>query len=376
MTIDLESLRLIWWALLGLVMVSFVLCEGLTLGVCLLLPMIGKSESQRLTLISNIVPTSMGNLAWFIAMLTIVFAAWPIAYAVTMASVYPLLLLVLLAILLRPLAMYFQHASNQPLWQQYSAKVLVVGGVVPATLLGLLAGNMLKGIPFHLDSDMRILFLGDFAGLFNLFSILAAACSVALLALHGAVFIQLKTNGELQQNAKALTLQAGVAFLLLFATAGLWIMHLEGYHIDSDILPDAASNPLAKFVKRGEGLWLDNYEHLPLLWALPVLAFMGGLAAILFAKWDKTYFAMIASSLCVSMVVLTFGVSMFPFLLPSNISLNSSMTIWDSSASHMTLQSLLWLAVFALPMMVISTRWVFCLFAKDNHRREMVWGDD
>jgi cytochrome d ubiquinol oxidase subunit II len=309
----------------------------------------------------------MSGLAWFIVMLVIVFAAWPIAYAVTMASVFPLILLVLLTMLLRPLALYFYHAINQPLWQRYGPKVLAASGIVPATLLGLLAGNLLKGIPFHLDSDMRILFLGDFAGLFNPFSMLVAACCLALLALHGAIFLQLKSSGELQQQAKALTLPAGGAFIALFVLAGLWIMHLEGYHIDSDILPKAASNPLAKFVKRGEGLWLDNYEHLPLLWMLPILAFSSGLAAVLLAKWDKTYPAMLASSLCVSMVVMIFGVSMFPFLLPSNISLNSSMTIWDSSASHVTLQSLLWVAVFALPMMIISTRWVFCLFAHSHH---------
>lgn len=376
MGFDLETLRLIWWALLGLVMVGFVLCEGLTLGVCLLMPVLGKTESQRLTLITSIVPFSMGNLAWFITMLAIVFAAWPIAYAVTMASVFPLMLLILLAILLRPLAMYFHHASNQPLWQQYSTKVLVVGGAVPAALLGLLAGNMLKGLPFHLDSDMRILFLGDFAGLFNLFSILVAANAVTLLVLHGSVFLQLKSSGELQQQAKAMVVRAGVAFLLLFAVTGLWIMHLEGYHIDSDILPDAASNPLAKFVKRGEGLWLDNYEHLPLLWALPGLAFTGGLVTVLLAKWNQNYPAMIASSLCVGMVVLTFGVSMFPFLLPSNISLNSSMTIWDSSAGFVTLQSLLWVAVFAMPMMMISTRWVFCLFSRSSRDQEIIEDGD
>ena len=367
MTFDLETLRLIWWALLGLVMVVFVLCEGITLGVCLLLAMLGKTESQRLTLVSSVAPISMIGLAWFIVMLVIVFAAWPIAYAVTMASIFPLMLLVLLTMLLRPLTLYFYHAINQPLWQQYRSKVLAASGIVPAALLGLLAGNMLKGIPFHLDSDMRILFLGDFAGLFNPFSVLVAACCLALLILHSAAFLQLKSSGDLQQQAKVLNLKAGGAFILLFILVGLWIMHLEGYHIDSDILPDAASNPLSKFVKRGEGLWLDNYEHLPLLWGLPVLAFSGGLAAILLAKLDKSYPAMIASSFCVSMVVLTFGVSMFPFLLPSNISLNSSMTVWDSSASYVTLQSLLRVAVFALPLMIISTRWVFGFFTHSNH---------
>ncbi|QPK62653.1 cytochrome d ubiquinol oxidase subunit II [Methylomonas sp. LL1] len=363
MTFDLESLRLIWWAILGAVMLGLALSEGLTLGVMLLLPILGETNQDKQSLLHSIAPTSLGNLAWLVAMVAIVFAAWPIAYAVAMSSFYLLLLLVLLSILLRPLALYFLDAHDNVRWRQYGYKVLAASGMLPAALLGLLVGNLLKGIPFHLDSDMRILFLGDFAGLFNLFSLLIAIACLALLAMHGAVFLQLKTVGSLQQQAQAMTLRAGVAFLILFVAAGMWITHLEGYHITSDIFPNARSNPLAKFVKRGEGLWLDNYEHLPMLWSIPILTIIGGGAAVWLAYMGKAYRAMIASSICVGMAVLTFGISMFPFLLPSNISLNSSLTIWDSSASQLALQTLLGVAAFALPLIMIYCRWVFRLFA-------------
>ncbi|AEG02603.1 cytochrome d ubiquinol oxidase subunit II [Methylomonas methanica] len=360
MPVDLESLRLLGWALLGLIMVMLVLCEGLTLGVTLLLPVLGTDDRHGRNLINSIAPASMGNLAWLVVLVALLFAAWPIAYAVAMASLYTLLLPILLMLLLRPLALYFLDDCNLALWQRYGKNILAAGGLVPAALLGILVGNLLKGIPFHLDSDMRILFLGDFSGLFNLFSLLIAAVCLALLAMYGAVFLQLRAGEAMQSQAKAIVLRAGLAFLVLFAAAGLWITHLEGYHISSDILPNAASNPLAKFVKRGEGLWLDNYEHEPLLWCVPVLAFLAGFAVLGFSKWDKAYFAMIASALCVTMTVLTFSVSMFPFLLPSNISLNSSLTIWDSSASRITLQSLFWVMAVALPLMLICSRWVFC----------------
>ena len=363
MTFDLETLRLIGWALLGFAMLGLALYEGLSMGVMLLLPVLGVKDEDRQALLNSIAPTSMANLAWLVIMVAIVFAAWPIVYAVTMASFYPLLILVLLALILRPLALFFLDAFEDQRWRQYGYKALVASGLLPAVLLGLLVGNLLKGIPFHLDSDMRIVFLGDFPGLFNLFSILVAATCLALLAMHASVFLQLRTLAELRSQAQAMTIRAGVAFIILFAASGLWITHLEGYHITSDILPNDPSNPLAKFVKRSEGLWLDNYEHLPVLWAIPVLAFIGGLAAMLLAKWERTYWAMIASSSCVAMVVLTFGISMFPFLLPSNISLNSSLTLWDSSASQLTLQTLLGVAVFALPFIAICSRWGFRLFA-------------
>lgn len=366
MAYDLESLRLIWWVVLGLAMTGLVLSEGLSIGATLLLPVLVKTDGEWRHLLKHLAPTSLGNLAWLIVFAVIMFSAWPIAYAVSLASFYPLLFLVLLALLFRPLVLYFFDAIKHDSWRQYQRKLLTASGLVPAVLFGVLVGNVIKGIPFHLESDMQIRFLGDFAGLFNLFSMLVAATCLALLAMHGAAFLQLKTAGELQQNAKAMVIRAGVMFLILFAASGLWITHLEGYHISSDILPAAVSNPLAKFVKRGEGLWLDNYEHLPALWVIPSLAFIGTIAVLLLAKWDRVYWAMLASSLTVLMAVLTFAVSMFPFLLPSNISLNSSLTIWDSSASQLSLQVLLGVVVVALPLMALVSRWVFCWSAEDT----------
>jgi cytochrome d ubiquinol oxidase subunit II len=368
MTIDLEALRLLGWVMLGVMVIGLALFEGLSIGVTLLLPVLSIDNIQRHHVSKLIAPVSLGNLAWLVVTLTVLFAAWPIAYAVCLASLYWLILPILLTLLCRPLALYFLSTCDQPFWQKYAPKLLTASGVVPAVLFGLIVGNLLKGIPFHLDSDMRILFLGDVWGLFNLFSLLVAATCVALLALHGAVYVQLKADADLVPRAKAISLRAGVLFVVLFAMAGLWIMHLEGYHISSEILSNGPSNPLAKFVKRGEGLWLDNYEHLPMLWSVPLLAFIAAIISIILSVQDKAYWAMLASSLCVTMVVLTWGASMFPFLLPSNISLNSSLAIWDSSASQLTLQAVEWLALFALPLMFIVGRWVFRLFALQPFR--------
>jgi len=362
MTLDLENLRLIWWGLLGAFMLGLVLCEGLNLGVSIVLLMLAKTDQDRQSLIGFIAPTSLGSLAWLAALLAILFAAWPIAYAVLLASFYPLLLLVLLALMMRPLLVYFVNDLKNSPWRKYAYQVLAAGGLAPAALLGLLVGNLLKGIPFHLESDMRVIFLGDFTGLFNVFALLVAATGVTLLAMYAAVFLQLKTLDALKHQAQTMTIKAGVAFLILFVASGLWITHLEGYHITSDILTNHPSNPLAKFVKRNEGLWLDNFEHLPTLWSVPVTACLSAIIAMVFSKRGNTYWAMLASAVCVSMVLLTFGFSMFPFLVPSNISLNSSLTLWDSSASRLSLQVLLCVAVFALPLMGIYSRWVFGFF--------------
>lgn len=362
MTYDLENLRLIWWALLSLASIGFAVNEGITLGACLLIPAIAKDAVARNKLIQCIAPTNLGGLAWLAAWATLLFAAWPTAFAVSLASLQTAFVLIIVSLVSRPLLLYFIDAFDHPQWQRYGHKILAASGLIPAILFSLLIGNLLKGIPFHLESDMRIAFLGDFMGLLNLFSLLVCACGITLLAMHGAAYLHLHVYGEQQCQAQSMLQRSSLAFVVLFALAGLWITHLEGYHISSDVFPDAPSNPLAKFVKRGEGLWLDNYEHLPMLVAVPTLAFIGAIAVFWFGRNGRAYWAMLASTTCVTMTALTVAISMFPFLLPSNISLNSSLTLWDSSASQPTLQALLNVTVIALPMMLVCSRWVFSVF--------------
>jgi cytochrome d ubiquinol oxidase subunit II len=202
-------------------------------------------------------------------------------------------------------------------------------------------------------------YLGDFFGLLNLFALIAGVVSLFMLVMHGAVFLQMKTVGEIQQRAKKAVVIATSIALGAFALAGLWVTRLEGYHVTSKILPGGVSNPLAKFVKRSEGLWLDNYEHLPALWAIPILAFVAGGLTIWLSKQDKAGWAFVSSSVTVACIILTAGISMFPFLIPSNISLNSSLTIWDASSSHRTLHIMFWATVLFLPIVLAYTRWVF-----------------
>lgn len=358
MLLDYEMLRLACWGLLGLFVVGFALASGIEIGVSLLLPFLNVSEAQRAELIARLAPVSAGNQVWWLVVIGVLFAGWPTVYAASFASFQSLLLLTMLALLVRPLGWYLRSSVNAA-WLPKWDRALFVSGLLPAALLGLMVGNLLKGVPFHLASDMHIAFLGSFTGLFSPFASLVAACCVALLAVHGALYLQSYADGELYQRSKGLAMSSGIAFLVLFALAGGWITHLEGYHVNTEIVANGVSNPLTKFVKRGDGLWLDNYEHEPALWALPVLAFLCGIVSLVCSKLDRANWALLASAVMVTMVILTAGVSMFPFLAPSNISLNSSLTIWDASASQVTLEALLYFAGVLLPVMAFSTRWLY-----------------
>ncbi len=366
MSFDYETMRLIWWSLLVLTIIGFSVCDGLLLGITMLLHLAGKTDEDRQTIIAGIAPTALGQQAWLLAAITVLFAAWPMVYAVFFSSLESVLLWMLLAWMIRPLGIFFRNSFANPLWRQNCDKSLTVCGFLTSALLGIISANLLKGIPFHLDSDMRIFFLGDFRGLFNPFALMLAALSVALLSMYGACFLQLKHSNEIHSLSKSLVLKSGLVFFVLFALAGLWITHLEGYHINSEVFPNGASNPLNKFVKRSDGLWLDNYEHEPGLWAVPSITFVSCLSTLYLSRINRSYWAFLAATVTVVFTVLTLAVSMFPFILPSNRSLNTSLTIWDASASQNVLSVLLWVAACALPFMAIASRWAFRIWSDNS----------
>ena len=361
MNFDYENLRLISWVLLIICLTGFALCDGLLSGISLLLPLVAKTPEQRRAVLDGIAPASLGQISWLLTVIAVLISAWPIAYAVFFSSMQILLSLLWPAYICRTLALLLRNAATSVVWRQRCDKVIHFAAIAIIAVLGLLCGNLLKGVPFHLDSDMRILFLGDIWGLLNPFVLLTTALTAVLLIFYAASFLQLQHGGAVNQESRLLVFKAGAGFLLLFGVAGLWITHLEGYHISSEIFPNGVSNPLNKFVKRGEGLWLDNYEHLPGLWAIPTLVCISSGAALYLTKIRQLRWAFACCSMSVACTIATAAISLFPFLLPSNRSLNSSLTLWDASASFNTLSVLLWVAAAALPLQIVLSSWVFGL---------------
>ena len=359
MIFDYETLRIIWWVFLGFLLIGFAVMGGFDLGVAILLPFLGKGDEQRRVIINSIGATWEGNQVWFVMAGGAMFAAWPMAYAVSFSSFYFALLLTLFALFLRPLGFDYRSKLSSQKWRRSWDKALFIGGFVPALVFGIAFGNLLKGIPFHLENDMRIVYFGDFWGLLNGFSLLVGLVSLSMFIMHGAVYLQMKTVDEINIKAKRMVLIFSCSTLVLFAIAGYWITFIDGYHIVSEIDPNGASNPLAKFVKKEPGLWLDNYGHLPGLVGVPAMAFISGLIMLVLSWFNRPGSAFVFSSFVVISIILTAGVSMFPFLIPSSISANSSLTVWDASSSQATLNLMFWVTIIFLPLIVIYTSWVF-----------------
>jgi cytochrome d ubiquinol oxidase subunit II len=359
MTFDYETMRLIWWALLGVLLIGFAITDGYDLGVGMLLPFLGKNDTERRIIIDSIGTTWEGHQVWFITAGGALFAAWPAAYAVAFSGFYFALLLTLFALFMRPIGFDYRNKLPSQKWRNNWDIALFIGGFVPALIFGVAFGNLLQGVPFHLDNDLRAFYTGSFWALLNPFALASGLVSLSMLIMHGAVYLQLKTEGSINRRCKKVVTVATVIALVIFAAAGIWITNIDGYQITSEVFPNAPSNPLTKIVQKAPGLWLDNYENNPVLWLIPALAFVAGAVTIVLSKIERPGLAFITSSLMVTSIILTAGVAMFPFLLPSSSALNSSLTIWDASSSLPTLKIMFWAAVIFLPIVFAYTSWVF-----------------
>ncbi len=358
MPLDYETLRIIWWLLLGVLLTGFAVMDGFDLGVAIWLPWIAKTDIERRILINSIGPTWEGNQVWFILGGGAIFAAWPTLYALSFSGFYLAMLLVLLALILRPVGFKYRSKLPNPAWRTFWDYCLFIGGFVPALIFGVAMGNVLQGVPFHFDETLRAFYTGTFLNLLNPFALLSGLLSVAMLAMHGAFFISNKTEERLKQRASTLGRYSALICLLLYLTAGFWLYYsIDGYHLTSNPLYNGPSNPLHKTVIRESGAWFLNYQHTPLTLIAPVTGIIAAFSAFVFARYVR--FAFICSAFCVIGVISSVGVSMFPFILPSSSHPSQSLTVWDSSSSQLTLFIMLCATIIFLPLILTYTAWVY-----------------
>ena len=357
--IDYETLRLIWWLLLGVLLIGFALTDGYDLGVATVMPFIGRTDEERRMVINSIAPHWEGHQVWFILGGGAIFAAWPFVYAISFSGFYLAMFLVLAALILRPVAFKYRSKHDEPGWRSRWDWALFIGGMVPALVFGVAIGNVLQGAPFRLDSDLRSFYEGSLLGLFSPFALLTGALSVAMLVLHGAGWLSLRIeHGEVLDRARRWAMVAAVASLLLFAVAGLMVAFGDmGFRSGGLIDTSGPSNPLRSLSVAAPGAWLDNYDRYPWMLVAPLLGFAGPLLAIAALRTRSEKLLFTGSSLAVVGMIATVGLSMFPFILPSSIDPRSSLTVWNASSSHLTLFIMLVVTAVLLPIVLAYTAW-------------------
>jgi cytochrome d ubiquinol oxidase subunit II len=359
--IDYEILRLVWWLVLGVLLIGFAIMDGFDLGVAMLLPFVARTDIERRVTLNAVGPFWDGNQVWLILGGGAVFAAWPPVYAASFSGFYIAMFLVLATLILRPVGFEFRNKVADTRWRSFWDYALFAGGLVPSVVFGVAFGNLLQGVPFRIDSDLRIFYEGS--GLFELlnpFGLLCGLVSAAMLATHGAAYLALKTSGFVQERAQAFIGPAAAITVALFLLAGLWVwIGIEGYAITSKVIGGGPSNPLIKTVSRQSGQWFANYATHPWTVLAPCIGIAGPLLTLLLTRARRPGLAFITSALGIFGIIATAGVSMFPFLMPSNIAPTASLTVWDASSSQLTLFVMLLATLIFLPIVLCYTTVVY-----------------
>lgn len=358
--IDYEILKVIWWLFIGVLLVGFAIMDGQDMGVGTLLPFLSKEDGERRVMINAVAPHWDGNQVWLITGGGAMFAAWPLMYATAFSGFYWAMLVVLAALILRPVGFDYRSKVSSSKWRTNWDWLLFIGSAVPPIIFGVAFGNLLQGVPFEIDSTMRPIYTGSFFGLLNPFGLLCGVLSLLMIVFHGANYLVLRTEGALQARAQKAAVIAGLLSAVLFVLGGIWTyLGIDGYVATAGLDPAGPANPLAKTVELQNGAWFANYAALPVLWLVPAAAVLGALAGVAMIRSGRAFAAIVCSSISLLGIILTPLISMFPFVMPSSTMLNAGLTIWDCTSSQLTLEIMLFVTIIFLPLVLLYTSWAY-----------------
>lgn len=358
--LDYETLRIVWWALMGVLLIGFAVMDGFDLGTGALLPYVARTDIERRVAINSIGPVWEGNQVWLITAGGALFAAWPQVYAAAFSGFYIAMFLVLVTLILRPVGFDFRHKIEHLAWTRVWDGALFLAGVVPPIVFGVAFGNLLQGVPLGISDELRLSWQGGFIDLLNPFGLLCGVLSLAMLVMHGAMYLQLKTAEGVAVRARRAAMVAAPVTIGLFAVGGIWVAGgIDGFVLAEGAVRAGPSNPLAKTVTREAGAWLTNFGANPWMWAAPALGFLGAAGAFLATLANRPGAGFVASGLAVAGVIGTAGLALFPFIVPSSLVPDASLTVWDASSSRGTLFIMLIVTAVFLPLVAAYTTWVY-----------------
>ncbi|AUH01544.1 cytochrome d ubiquinol oxidase subunit II [Prodigiosinella confusarubida] len=357
---DYEVLRFIWWLLIGVLLIGFAVTDGFDMGVGILVRLMGRNDVERRVMINCIAPHWDGNQVWLITAGGALFAAWPTVYAAAFSGFYVAMILVLASLFFRPVGFDYRSKIEDSRWRNMWDWGIFAGSFIPPVVIGVAFGNLLQGVPFHMDEYLRLYYTGNFFQLLNPFGLLAGIVSLSMILAQGATYLMMRTTGELHIRSKVAAQVSSLLLVVTFALAGVWVVYgIDGYVITSVINTAAESNPLHKEVVRQAGAWMINFNKYPVLWAIPLLGVVLPLLTAMMARLGKGAMAFLFSSLSIACVILTAGTAMFPFIMPSVTMPNVSLTMWDATSSLFTLQVMTVVAIIFVPIVLAYTCWCY-----------------
>ncbi|MEU1588053.1 cytochrome d ubiquinol oxidase subunit II [Micromonospora sp. NPDC005710] len=321
------ELTTIWFLLVAVLFTGYFILEGFDFGVGMLLPVLGRDDRERRVLINTIGPVWDGNEVWLITAGGAMFAAFPEWYATLFSGFYLPLLLILLALIARGVAFEYRHKRPEVSWKRRWDTAIVVGSLLPAILWGVVFANILRGVPLDADHE----YVGGLLNLLNPYALLGGATTLALFLTHGAVFLALKTTGDVRERAGALAVRLGAGTAVLAVGFLTWTLSIRS---------SAAAVVLAVGA---------------------ALALLGAVAA---ARVRREGWAFTGTAVAIGLAVATVFAALFPNVLPSTLDTAGTLTATNAASTPYTLKIMTWVAVIFTPVVLAYQGWTYWVFRK------------
>jgi len=328
------SLATFWFILIAVLWIGYFVLEGFDFGVGILLPVLGRDNADRRLMINAIGPVWDGNEVWLLTAGGATFAAFPLWYASMFSGFYLALLLILVALIVRGVCFEFRGKVDSPRWRARWDWAIFGGSALPALLWGVAFANIVRGVPM----DAAHVYTGNLLTLLNWYGLLGGLVTLSLFALHGAIFLALKTDGPLRERARQLAVRIALA-----------------------AVPLAAAFLIVSQYSHGKG-WTDVTA------ALAAVALLGGVAA---AFRGREGWAFLGTALTLLLAVVTLFGDLYPRVLPSSTNAAYSLTVTNASSSHYTLMVMTWVALIFTPVVLAYQGWTYWVFRKRLTRADL-----
>ncbi|MDI6812465.1 MAG: cytochrome d ubiquinol oxidase subunit II [Desulfitobacteriaceae bacterium] len=322
------DLNILWFILIAVLFIGFFFLEGFDYGVGILLPFLGKTDNERRVLINSIGPVWDGNEVWLITSGGAIFAAFPNWYATLFSGFYLALFVMLAALIVRGVAFEFRSSDRSPAWRKLWDGLLFAGSLVSALLWGVAVTNLLQGVP--IDGNMQ--YVGGFFDLLSPYTLVGGLVFVFLFVFHGALYLGLKTEGEMATRAeRAARFAGGLGLVFLLVLALLT-------YTQTDL-----------FNKAGAAIVL----------VLAAVAFVG---AYLFARRRQIGWGFLFSGLTILFLTVAVFWGLFPRVMVSSLNPAWNLTIYNASSSPYTLKIMTIVALTLVPFVLAYQAWTYWVF--------------
>lgn len=328
-----ETLAYTWFVLLAVLLTGYAILDGFDLGVGILHPFVARNDHERRLVMNSIGPLWDGNEVWLVTFGGALFAAFPEAYATVFSGFYLPFMLLLFALILRAVSLEFRSKVHSTVWRAIWDLMFFLGSALATFLFGVAVGNLMLGVPL----DEHHEFAGSIFGLLNAYSLTVGVLAVSAFAMHGAIYLYLKTEGDFQHRLRSVMWNAFCVFAVLYSVVTAWT---------------------AISVERA----MTTLNDTPVLWIVPVLNFLAALNIPRAIHRGIPGHAFFSSCCMIAAFVFLFITALFPMLVPASNNPAHSLTIVNAASSGQTLEIMLIIAALGMPCVITYTALIYWTF--------------